>query len=332
MKYFQRLKNVSLSCFIVILINSCGQGTKSPEAEKHSHEHESGGPHAHEFSCPMHPDQEGHEGEKCPKCGMAFVGKGASGKPGNFEMALTTVPAQIESGKKVMLSLTPKNKDNPAAAVPLDAVHEKKIHLIIVSNDLSKFIHIHPEYQASGNYTIEETFPVGGEYIAYADYKPTGSSPQLEKINFSVLGKSAETKIFKETILTSSHGDFTLKLHSEGSKLLTGRSNPISGKLIEKGKAIDANSVDNYLGAKAHMIIIGVEEKNYVHVHPTVENGNFEFHATFDKPGLYRAWVQFMVKGRVYTTNFVIEVFQGEKSDLKTEHGHNHEKNSGHTH
>jgi hypothetical protein len=29
--------------------------------------------HVHVFSCPMHPEVTGKEGEKCPKCGMALV-------------------------------------------------------------------------------------------------------------------------------------------------------------------------------------------------------------------------------------------------------------------
>ena len=63
------------------------------------------------------------------------------------------------AGAEVNLSFTPKMKGNESAAVPLDVEHEKKIHLILASNDLSWFDHIHPEYQADGSYTVSEKFP-----------------------------------------------------------------------------------------------------------------------------------------------------------------------------
>jgi hypothetical protein len=74
---------------------------------------------------------------------------------GNFQMQFTSSPQSIEAGKAATLSFTPKNKDNANAAVPLEVEHEKKIHLIVVSEDLSWFSHIHPEYQTDGSFTVD---------------------------------------------------------------------------------------------------------------------------------------------------------------------------------
>ena len=51
--------------------------------------------------------------------------------------------------------------------------HEKLLHLIIVSKDLSYFNHVHPEYKGKGVFEIENEFPAGGEYRMVADFKPT---------------------------------------------------------------------------------------------------------------------------------------------------------------
>ena len=71
---------------------------------------------------------------------------------------------------------------------------------------------------------------------------------------------------------------------------------------------MDASTLENYLGAKAHMVVIGVEEKQYLHVHPEVVNGKFDLHTTFEKAGVYRGWVQFQSNGKVHTADFVIVV------------------------
>ena len=137
---------------------------------------------------------------------------------GNFQMQFSSSPQIIEAGKPTTLTFTPKNKDNTNESVPLDVEHEKKIHLIVVSEDLSWFSHIHPEYQADGSYSVTETFPNGGNYILYADYKPTGRSTQLEKIQVSVKGAAKKPVTYSEARLVSQVDGYEVKFVN-GSEL-----------------------------------------------------------------------------------------------------------------
>ena len=41
------------------------------------------------------------------------------------------------------------------------------------------------------------------------------------------------------------------------------------------------------------------------------ENGNFYLHTTFEKPGMYRGWIQFQSEGKVHTADFVFKVAKG---------------------
>ena len=139
------------------------------------------------YTCSMHPEVKMDKPGKCPKCGMTLVHNDNVGKanPNIYRMALVSDPVIIESGKQVKLSLTPKIVGKENEQVPLDVEHEKKIHFIMVSNDLSWFDHQHPEYNASGSYDLPYTFKTGGNYILFADYKPTGAEHNLEKINIA---------------------------------------------------------------------------------------------------------------------------------------------------
>jgi hypothetical protein len=201
--------------------------------------------------------------------------------------------------------------------------HEKKIHLIIVSEDLSWFNHIHPEYQADGSYTVTETFPNGGNYILYADYKPSGSAHQLEKINVQVQGKSVAAKTYTTIQNSANSSPFTVTLKPDDGKFISNKAIHFDGVFTQNGKSFDVNQLQNYLGAKGHMVAINTETKEYVHLHPEVEGTILHFHTTFEKAATYRVWLQFMAEGKLHTTDFFIKVEQVEAEASTSEHNHN---------
>ncbi len=96
----------------------------------------------HIYACPMHPEVTGKEGDECPKCGMKLEHNDNAGAPSNVKMQFTTNPATVNPNEDVILSIIPKLKDNDKEQVALDIEHEKKIYLIVVSDDLSYFDHI----------------------------------------------------------------------------------------------------------------------------------------------------------------------------------------------
>ncbi len=305
-----------------LFLASCNNNSnkESSTAKTEEHEHAEGEHHEHIYACPMHPDVTGKEGDKCTKCGMVLEHMDEAPATGIFEMQLTTSPQIIEAGKTTTLSFIPKNKNNASAAVPLEVQHEKKIHLIAVSEDLSWFNHIHPEYQADGSYTVEETFPNGGNYILYADYKPSGSTHQLEKINVQVKGKTVPAKTYTTIQHAATSNAYTVTLKPDDGIFIVNKALHFDGVFTKNGKSFDVNQLQNYLGAKGHMVAINTETKEYVHLHPEVEGVILHFQITFENAGTYRVWLQFMADGKLHTTDFFIKAEQGEASATTTEH------------
>jgi len=88
------MKKISLTILFVaalaftgsLALTSCGSKSHDEthaeeEAAEEMHEHEGEGhdsdAHEHEgeemaYACPMHPEEKGNEGDKCPKCKMAL--------------------------------------------------------------------------------------------------------------------------------------------------------------------------------------------------------------------------------------------------------------------
>jgi hypothetical protein len=282
------------------------------------------GAHEHRFACPMHPEVTGKEGDTCPKCGMKLEHSDeAPTAAGNYFMKYVSTPVSIEPNKEVTLSFTPKKKDADAEQVALDIEHEKKIHLILTSDDLSWFDHVHPEYNSDGSYTVKTRFPAPGKYKAFADYKPTGSSHVVDKIEVEVTGTPPANKKFSEEKLSGTSGNYSFELKSQGGKLVTGAPLHIQGIIKKDGKEIDAASLDNYLGAKGHFVLISLNEKEYLHVHPDVEEGRFDLHTTIEKPGTYRGWIQFNADDKIHTIDFTWNVSKGTAEDAqKANEGH----------
>jgi hypothetical protein len=290
--------------------------------------------HEHTYRCPMHPEVTGKEGDTCPKCGMKLEHSDeAPSTAGTYFMQFASRPEKIEPNKEAILSFTPKKKNAEGEQVALDIEHEKKIHLILVSDDLSWFDHIHPEYTADGSYQVPARFPAPGKYKAFADYKPTGASHVVDKIEVDVEGSAPAAKSFSAEKMTGNSGNYSFEMKPTSGKLITGALMHISGIVKKDGKEIDANSLGNYLGAKAHFVMISLNEKEYLHVHPSVDKGRFDLHTTFEKPGTYRGWVQFNADEKLHTIDFTFKVAQGSADDIKNAnqaHSNHHTDTSKH--
>jgi Heavy metal binding domain len=308
-------KNIILPLLLltvgIIACNNAKQDSSTTETSAGNEVH-GGEDHVHTYACPMHPEMQGHEGEKCNKCGMPLEHMDHAPVAGNYLMEIKPSSDLIKAGVSVDLSLTPKNKDNMSLPVPLDVEHEKKIHLIAVSEDLSWFDHIHPEYQSDGSYLVKETFPNGGKYLLYADYKPTGSTHQLEKTEIKVEGKTMVSANYKETKASATSGAYTVSLKPDSGRFLSNQEIHFDGQFTKGGKRFDVNGLQSYLGAKGHMVGIQTSSKTYIHLHPEVENDILHFHATFPEAGMYRAWLQFIADDQLHTVDFTIMVEQGE--------------------
>ena len=301
----------------IISCNNKTEETKTVTADTSAtvKSHEGG---EHIYACPMHPEVTGKEGDTCPKCGMKLEHNDNAGGPNNVTMQFSYAPTTAKPNEEVTLIMTPKLKDKPNEQVPLDVEHTKKIHLIAVSEDLSWFDHIHPEIGADGAYTVKEKFPTPGKYTLFADYKPSGANHTVDYLNVTIAGAVPTAKTYGADKLVSDAGDgFSVKLMPDGGKFATNMAMHINGEVMQNGKPVDVNTLEDYLGAKAHMVVVSLADKKYLHVHPSVEGGKFDLHTTFEKTGIYRGWIQFQSKGKVYTSDFVMNVAEGTAAATK---------------
>ena len=89
-----------------------------------------------------------------------------------------------------------------------DIMHEKLLHLIVVSKDLTYFDHLHPEYVGGGRFEIKTKFPAGGHYQLIADFTPQGMGETIQTHWVTINGQQKkEEKLLPDTNLTKRVGD-----------------------------------------------------------------------------------------------------------------------------
>lgn len=286
------------------------------------------------YFCPMH-----CEGAKtydkpgeCPKCGMNLK-KQTSDK---YIVQVKPASSKVEAGKPASLTFTIKDPTG-LAVTKVESVHEKLLHLLIVSKDLSWFRHEHPAVQKDGTFTLSFTFPQGGEYILYHDFTPPGVGQQVVQVPLSVEGAApAAVKLTVDDKAPKTIGGYTVSLDT-GGEVKTGGSTHMAFTISKDGKPV--TTLAPYLGAMGHLVIISEDRTEFVHSHPheagaehaaAATGPKVDFEAMFMKPGLYKGWGQFNVgtkeNEKIITAPFTFSVTKGDGKDGHGEKGKDEHK------
>jgi hypothetical protein len=235
-----------------------------------------------------------------------------------FESDLNSV-AVGENFKLVFNPVLKADSNNP---VKLETLHERKAHLIVVSDDLEFFNHIHPVEVNNGAYAVELVLPSGGKYKLFAEYKPEGYDKTTDVFDFVVSGKSKAEKLYEYKSTVHTGKEYSVKLLN-ADNLLAGEDQTIIAEFYKDGKKLNINTFDNYLGEKAHAVLISIKDKKFMHVHPMVMDNKLNLNLNFDKSDLYRLWIQFKINGQVHTADFVVKATQSEKiKTINNQHKH----------
>jgi hypothetical protein len=188
--------------------------------------------------------------------------------------------------------------------------HEKQMHMIIVSKDLSFFNHIHPDYKGNGDFTVMTRFPTGGEFEIIADFSPAGKGAMIKSQWIRVPGASPTAKpIEPDASLTKviDGKEVTLSFNH----LMANMELNLNFNIRDAQTKKPATDLQPYLGAVGHVVILNQDGGEYLHVHPMVEKTNgpdAKFMATFPHSGVFKIWGQFQQNGKVFTVPFVVKV------------------------
>lgn len=184
-----------------------------------------------------------------------------------------------------------------------DVEHTKKLHLIVVRRDLTRYVHVHPVEQADGSWTVPLRFADPGTYRVFADFNVHGSDHATLGMDLIVPGKSAAEPL-PTPVDTVSVDDYAVAV---ASKAIDGDEREVAFMVTRNGERAD---IQPYLGANGHLVVLREGDLAYLHAHPEEAEGPgpIRFMVGYPSAGRYRLFLQFKSAGRVHTAAFTEQV------------------------
>jgi hypothetical protein len=245
---------------------------------------------------------------------------------------LTTEPEHVTAGKPATVRISLEDAEGKTLQ-GLTLMHERYLHMVIVSQDFSVFAHIHPrdferltpKVLKSGRFFVRFTFPKAGRYIVGLDFAVRGR-PFGRHFIVNVGGKPPMTTAKKDFSREEKAGGLDVALATMPARLTANKEAVLSYVFQKDGKPV--TDLQPWLAAPMHLAIVSSDLKYFMHVHgevpgmPSSDEHEDHMHmivpkrfgprievpVVFPAKGLYEVFGQVGHKGKVILTRFMVEV------------------------
>lgn len=215
---------------------------------------------------------------------------GLAGSSGGLRLELATTTAPRPGRVAIAFRLL---DDHGMPVRDLDVAHGRKLHLIVVRRDLTHFRHLHPRMSADGTWRAVATLPEAGSYRVFADTTRDGVQRTLGA-DLQVAGAFAPHAFPAPTDTVRDDHGLTVRRRIEPGGTL-------AFDVLRGGRVVD-DELEDYLGAKGHLVTLRAGDLAYLHTHP--EGDRLAFGVHLPGAGSYASWVQFRLRGVVHTAAF----------------------------
>ncbi|SFN57925.1 hypothetical protein SAMN05660284_01824 [Formivibrio citricus] len=238
-------------------------------------------------------------------------------------------PAPAGASQRIEAKLSAPDSIRPNQQVPLtvqvqdaqgqritayERFQEALMHMIVVSDDLRFFNHLHPEHDGNGNFKVTTRFPAPGAYTLFCDYKPAGRAEQVSVLKLAVPGAMPVTPAIDTATTVKHFAQTTVTLGVSPAQLKAATDTLVTFDLRQKENGQPVADLQPYLGEKGHLVIIKqsspLSGADYIHAHALKEGNGaaVQFMTRFPRPGLYKLWGQFNRGGTILTADFWVDV------------------------
>jgi hypothetical protein len=249
---------------------------------------------------------------------------------------METMPAEITAGSQATITFTIRD-DNNNPIRDLVITHDRLIHVVIISEDLSVFGHIHTEdigpitaeMKNSARFPVHFTFPKAGKYTIAVDFavRDRGYS---ELLDVEVTGSPVMGKVQSSFAREKNIDGYQINLAVSPEQPVAGKETVLRYGIMKDGKPV--TDIEPYLSAAMHLAVINEGAGNYfVHAHGdrpgaaqhaghtathighsapagAVYGPEIEAHVVFPAKGTYKIFSEIKHQGRVRLFEFMLNV------------------------
>lgn len=189
----------------------------------------------------------------------------------------------------------------------LNIVHERQIHVFIFDTALQDYHHLHPEFR-NGVWESTLNLDKNGKYQVFVQGELKADTEEFTSLStFTVINGQTSNPLPPRlgSILKGTDGAATVAL--------TGTAK--AGKMAMLYLNFSRNDgqaplIENFLGARAHVVATPSDADSLLHVHPMDSNtvNQLMIHVTFPAKGEYRLWIQFQDRGELKTIPLSLKI------------------------
>ncbi|WP_183097615.1 heavy-metal-associated domain-containing protein [Nocardioides pelophilus] len=189
--------------------------------------------------------------------------------------------------------------------------HEKRMHLIVVRTDGTRFRHVHPTMDDDGTWSLPWSWTSAGTYRVYADFVPeTDGAVETITLTRTVDVAGRLTPAPAAPASTATVSGYRVELRGE---VAPGSGSDLTFVVSRDGSPV--TDLEPYLGAFGHLVALREGDLAFLHVHPEgdepaagEESGpEIGFIAEAPTPGRYLLYLDFKVDGEVHSAPFVVD-------------------------
>ncbi|MEU8607805.1 hypothetical protein AB0C29_07375 [Actinoplanes sp. NPDC048791] len=186
-------------------------------------------------------------------------------------------------------------------------VHDKPLHFVLVRRDLTGFQHLHPTMAPDGTWSVDLALTAPGSYRAITDFTAVvggRQTPVTLGVDLTVGGDYRPVPLPAPVTEATTDG---FVISYAGTPRTTATQPLLMTVTGPDGKPA---TLEPYLGAFGHLVVLREGDVGYVHVHPEAQpvDGAVKFWLTAPGPGRYRMFFDFQVAGKVHTAAFTTVV------------------------
>jgi hypothetical protein len=219
-------------------------------------------------------------------------GEGVVSALEGYRMIPTSTRLAAEGGTFEFLIAAPDG--DPELA--FTELHERDLHLIVASQELSTFHHVHPALAADGTWSVELPALPAGSYRAIADFQVADGPRLALGTDLSVAGEYEPAAVEPPSRIADVDG-YEVTLEAEPGD---GGNVDVTLTVRRDGAVVE---LEPYLGAMGHLVALRSGDLAYAHVHAA--DGRFE--ATLPSAGRYGLFFDFKHDGTVRTAAFTFD-------------------------
>jgi len=249
-----------------------------------------------------------------------------------MRISMASEPVQLRTGETATLLFSVKDREGRDAQ-GVSISHDRILHVIIISEDLSVFAHVHPEdfgtitpeMVRSAQFDVRYDFPKAGRYLVAAD-TTVNDTHISNHFMVEVAGQPVMAAPRKDLSGEKKFGDYEVTFSHSPERIIPNKETLLRYEIKQNGRPV--TDLETYLAAPMHIAIVLTDLSDFTHAHGSVPGAHaghqpaghvhgtspdgfgpvIEANVAFPVKGTYRIFSEVKHQGNVLVLDFTVVV------------------------